>query len=1334
MNLKTTLFLVILVGGGAAAGWYLHFQRPAAPTTASKTIDFLEKELKPEALVRIELTRGKDSRFILQRADADWALPGRWPVRAQETQELLQTLAGMRSRFTPIAIAADTDLKKYGFSDAALVFKLKIGDKDRTLTIAEEPGEQNRFTRAVYLRLDNEPEIIRLGPGLIAALDRAQDYFQQRRLFLPERVAKDDEGKEKIEQVQAQEIRVQGPDGKFTAVKEGAEWLLTEPIKDHADPEKLKNLLVGLPDFWAEKFIDKKDKKWEEFGLEKPEYSLRVTRSGGAAVKLLIGKVSRTDTKITLKPPPPNQFGMPQKPIPFPVTEEYRFAKLENNDQVFEIKAEKLKDVAQKFGDLRDAHVARFKSDDVKRVEIQQPKETLVLVKDKEKWKFEKPVTLDAESQPITELLDKLSGLRADEKDIRDGADPKALGLEKPHAVIKIALEEGKDKKQRDVTFQFGQTDKEKGKLFVRVAGWPRVNALADDLLKLVDRPVLAYRQRKVLDLAGADLTKIEIARGGEDYTLDKKDGVWNLTKPANTRADAAKAEQLAGDLARLESVEFVADAPKEEDLDKVYGLAKAPLRATLYFSDAKKPPQTLLVGQQRAGKDEWYARLDKGSVFVIKKDVRELLDRDSLTYRPLDLWQVAPADLQEIRVQQDAGAYVLTRKDKDWRIAGPFEATATASAVEAITDEIARIKGEKFVAHAAKELAKFGLDKPYLSIEIAAKSAKETAKHKLLVGKPVEKDEKNRYAQIDGDAAVFVVSDKLVSALAKSALDLLDRELVSVSTKSIQRVQTKGSTPFTLEQKKDDWHVTGSPAPEFKAEDEAVQSFLRPWSRLRAERIAAYGPKIDWKEFGLDKPAVHVTVTISSEADKEKKSAEYALALGKETGKGERFARLDQQPAVVVLDAATTADLARSHLDFVNHRVLKYDLDTVTGIVRQMKDGDLELVKRDDQWRFAKPDKQADDITVGDVLEKTFRLRAQRIAAYPAKDLKAFGLEQPTATVTLKLADPTGAPVQHVIKIGDLAKESGKTNHGERYALIDKGDAVVVLAPELSKHLAAPALHFADRNVASFGTADTVAVERGPRKAVFVKADATWKMTAPVKADAEDAALDDFLKDLRRLRVDEVVAEKGDLKQFGLDRPHAQWTCSAGGKDVLTLLVGNPEAGKEKEPGARRYAKLAKSDAIFLLSAKQSAKALDEYRSRKPWPTLDAVQVEQVSFGGAAPFTLTKNEKLWTVAGKPELKVNAKAVSDTLDALAGLKAERWLADEKGDLQLHGLQPPQVTIDLQTSTGKRSLLIGRPEGSSQRVYAAVAGETAIFVLSEDDARRIVRPLAGYLEK
>ncbi|MCS7046628.1 MAG: DUF4340 domain-containing protein, partial [Gemmataceae bacterium] len=1000
-------------------------------------------------------------------------------------------------------------------------------------------------------------------------------------------------------------------------------------------------------------------------------------------------------------------------------------------------KTDKLKDVAVKVDELRDPLVARFKTDDARRLEIVHHKDALVLKKEKDQWKIEKPTLLDAETQPINELLDKLAGLRASDKDVRYGIDPKTVGLDPPRTVVKLTLEDGKgsdpEKKTRELVFHIGTTDKEKGKLFISRAGWPRVNVVADDLLKLLDRPVLAYRQRRVLDLASSDLAKIDIVRSGEEYSLERKDGAWQLSKPTTTKADVVKADGLAADLARLETTEFITDSPKDEDLDKLYGLAKPSLRVTLNFTDAKKPAQVLTIGKQRTGKDDSYARLDNGPIFVVKKDLREALDRDSLAYRPLQLWQIPAADLQEVRIGRNGSAFTLTRKDKTWHISGPFEASALPQEVERLIDEAAQVRAEKYIAHAVKETDKYGFDKPYLSVEVIAKGDKEPAKHKLRVGKPVEKDDKFRYAQLDGDAAVFTVGEKTVSALAKDALDLLDKDLVNVASRAIQRVQSKRAGGFTLEQKKEEWFVIGSPAPEFKADDDAVQSFLRPWTRLRAERVAAYGSKIDWKQYGLDQPEAAVVATVLVGEEKDKKTVEHTLLIGKEAGNGQRYARLDQQEKVVVLDATAAKELTRTYLDFVNHRLLRFDLDTVTAIARQSSSGDVELLKRDDQWYFGKPERRADDLTVNEMLDRLFRLKAERIAAYPAADLAKFGLDQPAAVVEIKLTDPTGAPKSHVVKVGKEADLAGKPGNGERFALVDKGEAVAVLSAELSKQLLAPPLYFADRNLATISTADGVVVERGSRKLTFALIDNFWKMTAPVKADAEDGPLDDLVKELRRLRAEEIIADKGDPRTYEFDRPAAVWTLTAGDKEVLALIVGKAEAVKDKDAKPRRYAKLAKSDTVFLLSAKLSGKLLEEYRSRKPWTALDAVAIEQLSFGGPAPFTLKKDDKDWRVVGMPDVKVNSKAVTDTLDALAGLKVERWLIDHNAEVQLYGLQPPQLTIDIQTSTGKRTLLIGRNEQDSARRYAAVAGETAVFVMSEDDVRRIVRSLAAFVE-
>ena len=206
------------------------------------------------------------------------------------------------------------------------------------------------------------------------------------------------------------------------------------------------------------------------------------------------------------------------------------------------------------------------------------------------------------------------------------------------------------------------------------------------------------------------------------------------------------------------------------------------------------------------------------------------------------------------------------------------------------------------------------------------------------------------------------------------------------------------------------------------------------------------------------------------------------------------------------------------------------------------------------------------------------------------------------------------------------------------------------------------------------------------------------------------------------------IVAAKGaDLKTYGLEKPEIRWKIVNGEKEVLNLLIGAPEKD------GRRYAKLGQGDQVFLLNAKQSESALAEYRSRKPWASLDSAQIEQIVYAGATSFTLKKKDTTWSVQEKPDAKINAKTVTDTLDALAGLKVDRYIADAKGELQLYGLQTPTWKIEINAGGSPRTLLIGRAEGSSQRLYATVAGTDVVFVLSADDSRRIARPLAEFLE-
>ena len=296
------------------------------------------------------------------------------------------------------------------------------------------------------------------------------------------------------------------------------------------------------------------------------------------------------------------------------------------------------------------------------------------------------------------------------------------------------------------------------------------------------------------------------------------------------------------------------------------------------------------------------------------------------------------------------------------------------------------------------------------------------------------------------------------------------------------------------------------------------------------------------------------------------------------------------------------------------------------------------------------------------------------------------------------------------------------------RLAIVTVG----VLAASVANKLLAEPLKFRDRSLAKFVDADRATIVRGDRKVTFAKVDGTWKMTAPTATDAEQADLDELVNALARLRADELIAEKpADVKPYGLDKPEATLSLFAAEKEVLSLAVG-----KKEENGTRTFAKLVNGDLVALLDEKLAGRVLAEYRKRAAWTGVDAAQIETVAISsGANNYALRKDGPLWTDLAKPGEAFEPAKVTELLDALAGLKAERYVADKDADLKLYGLEPPERVIVVTQRGLVKTIHLGRAEGGSagKRFYARVVetGRTDVFVLSEADTAKLTRDRAGF---
>ena len=164
-----------------------------------------------------------------------------------------------------------------------------------------------------------------------------------------------------------------------------------------------------------------------------------------------------------------------------------------------------------------------------------------------------------------------------------DPTDPLAAKLKPtadgPRLIVELSepvSDDDKARRPRAVTLRIGKREPDKNRVFVQVDGNPRIDAVGDDFLKLFDRPALAYRGRRVIDVAAKDIAAVTVHRPGERFKLEQKPGAWKLNPPGTDKlvdVDVPKTTNLVNDLSRLEVSEFVNDKPTPEELAK-FGLS----------------------------------------------------------------------------------------------------------------------------------------------------------------------------------------------------------------------------------------------------------------------------------------------------------------------------------------------------------------------------------------------------------------------------------------------------------------------------------------------------------------------------------------------------------------------------------------------------------------------------------------------------------------------------------------------------------------------------------------------------------------------------------------
>jgi hypothetical protein len=353
-------------------------------------------------------------------------------------------------------------------------------------------------------------------------------------------------------------------------------------------------------------------------------------------------------------------------------------------------------------------------------------------------------------------------------------------------------------------------------------------------------------------------------------------------------------------------------------------------------------------------------------------------------------------------------------------------------------------------------------------------------------------------------------------------------------------------------------------------------------------------------------------------------------------------------------------------------------------------------------------------------------------------------GLKPPVATVTL--TDKVGK--EYKFEVGQKAAMSTDT-----YVRLAGQNDVHIISRDLEPQIKKEFDEYRDKKLLTLNPSNavrlTLQVDGKPYE--FARgADGNWVIDAPVKAHAERDPMLELLRKLAAVRAQTFLdSSDADLTSYGLDRPYLVASVTTETKktipqpadesssqpatpktETVTENLGLQIGGFADLKHENRYVKLAGQDWIATVAQKDVEPLVPEMAklrdARVTRVTPNSATKLMLSAEGLT-VVLEKTAGKWQ--GQGELAdLDPAAVNDLLQAFEDLRAIDYI-DEPGDPAEYGLAEPRAVLSVTVggSVEPVTLRIGNPTKSGRNAYVQRDGEPTVFVVSAQQAYRMVVP-------
>ena len=366
--------------------------------------------------------------------------------------------------------------------------------------------------------------------------------------------------------------------------KDTGSWMITSPVVTLADQSVVQAILGNLAG--ATKHYEFPLGNWADsttYGLDRPRIRIAVEGSfvqePGTIQRyyLMTGKSSTT-----------GQY----------------YAMMRGESTAFAISGYLRNQINQSLYNFRDKRIIYNKASSVFRMEIENVKADMVVIKDANgNWALEKPFQQTADKKYLDSILSLIGDLRIQQFEDNVSTPIAKLGLEPP--AMRLTVESAAEIQASSASttvaktiLRVGDYNKQNQAYWAMHENAPSVFQIPskgfDELKSLEPKD---FRNRSLWDFSIPTLTKMEIRYGKTTLLLDRDPvGIWRFRDDAQIAVDQKKVYKFLQELKSLDISQFLSERPTIEELQS-YQLYPPKREIRLFGEEGKK------IGQLALGK-----------------------------------------------------------------------------------------------------------------------------------------------------------------------------------------------------------------------------------------------------------------------------------------------------------------------------------------------------------------------------------------------------------------------------------------------------------------------------------------------------------------------------------------------------------------------------------------------------------------------------------------------------------------------------------------------------------------------------------------------------------